>query len=322
MPEPRTLTVDPATRRGMVSDLWWANVRSLYGPKGLRYLLAGLVVLTLWRNVVAALAVIGLLVLARMGAWWVRLARTMSKRLPDGQVVSVGHTSGGELVIRDTDEVWLPRGSAVTVQRIGSVTIVHGRSVTAVVPTDLLTDEDTAFLEGHGTEPPPGAATDAPPGLPLSLEITAGVQDDLVRARRRSYLRSGEFGVLLLLPVLLFVVMVAIAEPRTTLVTVLVTSIPAAFGLAGLQRSCAALRRTFPVGHTLRAGADEDGLVLNVVHGALRMGWSDFQAHRLGRRTVELRTRKGRPLSNLTLPREIFTPAGLQLVTAAVPRSF
>ena len=82
------------------------------------------------------------------------------------------------------------------------------------------------------------------------------------------------------------------------------------------------LRRAYPVGHTLRARADEDGLVLTMVHGALRVHWSDFDAHRLRGRSVELRTRKGRPLGNVTLPVDLFTPLSLQLLQTAVPRSF
>jgi hypothetical protein len=50
--------------------------------------------------------------------------------------------------------------------------------------------------------------------------------------------------------------------------------------------------------------------------------WSDYQAHRLRPPVIELRTRKGRPLANLTLPLELFTPEALQVLRSAVPRSF
>jgi hypothetical protein len=322
VPEPLTLTVDATTRRRMVTDLWLHDVRTLRGRRLLSYLAAGWVVLLVWHDVVGTLAVVALLILGRVAWWWVRLTRRMAKRLPTGQVVSVGHTEGGDLVIRDTDEVWLPRGSALTVERIGSVTIAHGRTVSAVVPTVLLSDEDAAFLEGHGTQAPAQTATDEPPDLPLSVEITEQIQDDLVRARRQSYLWSGEFGITLVTPLLLFALMVAIAEPRTTLIAVLVVSIPVALGLNTTRTSCGGLRRLFPVGHVLRAGADEDGLVLTMVHGTPRLRWSEFQAHRLRERTLELRTRKGRALRNVTLPRDLFTPMSLQLLTLAVPRSF
>lgn len=322
MTAPLTLTVDAATRRRMVRDLWWHGVRTLRGSRLLGYLAAASVLLAVWHDVLATLAVVALLLLGRVAWWWIRLNRTLTKRLPTGQVVSVGRTTGGDLVIRDTDEVWLPRGSALTVERIRSVTLVHGRAVSAVVPTVLLSEEDAAFLEGHGTQAPTVPATDEPLDLPLSVEITTQVQDDLAHARRRSYLLSGEFGIVLVLPLLLLALMGPIAEPRTTLVTLLVVSIPAALGLNGMQQSCAGLRRAFPVGHVLRAGADERGLVVTMVHGALRLRWSEFEGHRVRDRTVELRTRKGRALRNVTLPRGLFTPPSLLLLTTAVPRAF
>lgn len=322
MPESSSLTVDAALRRRMVTDLWRHNLRTLRGPGILRYVGAGAVVLLLWHNMVGALVVAGVLLLGRVGWWWARLSRNLTRRLPVGQVIHVGHTPAGELVIRDTDEVWLPRGSATSVQRIGSVTMVHGRAVGAIVPTALLTDEDAAFLEGHGAVPPEQPATEEALALPLSVDLSKQVQDDMVEARRRSYLRSGEFGMVVALPVLLFVTTVFIARPQTTLAVTAACCIPIAFALNGMQRSCAALRRAYPVGHTLRARADEDGLVLTLVHGALRVHWSDYEAHRLRVRTVELRTRRGRPLRNLTLPVALFTAEGLQVLRTAVPKSF
>ncbi|GAA2168748.1 hypothetical protein [Pedococcus bigeumensis] len=124
------------------------------------------------------------------------------------------------------------------------------------------------------------------------------------------------------LPVLLFLATVFVARPQTTLALTAACCIPIAFALNGMQRSCAALRRTYPVGHTLQGQADEAGLVLTLVHGALRVPWSDFQAHRLRPPVIELRTRKGRPLGNLTLPLALFTPEALQVLRTAVPPSF
>jgi hypothetical protein len=322
VPEPLSLTVDVAVRRRMVTDLWLHDLRTLRGAGLLRFAAPGCVVLLLWHNVVAALTVVGVLLLGRVAWWWIRLTKNLGKRLPTGQVVSVGHTSTGDLVIRDTDEVWLPRGSATAVERIGSVTVVHGRAVGAVVPTALLSDADAAFLEGHAATVPEQPPTDEPLDLPLSVEISEQVQTELVEARRRSYLLSGEFGMVVALPLLVFAITVILARPLTTLLVTAVLSIPIAFALGGMRRSCAGLRRAYPVGHTLRARADEDGLVLTMVHGALRVHWSDFDAHRLRERTVELRTRKGRPLGNVTLPLDLFTPLSLQLLRTAVPRSF
>jgi hypothetical protein len=322
VPESSSLTVDAALRRRMVTDLWRHNLRTLRGLGILRYVGAGAVVLLLWHTVVGALVVAGVLLLGRMGWWWARLTWNLTRRLPIGQVVHVGHTRAGELVVRDTDEVWLPRGSANSVQRIGSVTVIHGRAVGAIVPTALLTDEDAAFLEGHGALPQERPATDEALPLPLSVELSKQVQDDMVEARRRSYLRSGELSVVVALPVLLFVTTVFIAKPQTTLVVTAACCIPIAFSLNGMQRSCAALRRAYPVGHTLRARADEDGLALTLVHSTLRVHWTDYEAHRMRARTVELRTRKGRPLGNLTLPSALFTADALHVLRSAVPKSF
>lgn len=322
MPQPHSLTVDATMRRRMVTDLWRHNLQTLRGPEIFRYVGAGAVVLLLWHHLIGAVLVTGALLLGRVAWWWIRLTRNLSRRLPTGQVIHVGHTPAGDLVIRDTDEVWLPRGSATSVQRIGSVTMVHGRAVGAIVPTALLTDDDAAFLEGHGAAPPEQPATDEPLDLPLSVALTERMQDDLVEARRRSYLRSGELGIVVALPILLFATTVFLARPVTTLAVTAACCVPVAFALNAMQRSGAALRRAYPVGHALRARADEDGLVLTMVHGALRVHWSEYEAHRLRARTVELRTRKGRPLGNLTLPLELFSPAALQLLRTAVPKSF
>ena len=160
------------------------------------------------------------------------------------------------------------------------------------------------------------------PDLPLSVELDERRQGEMVDARRRSYLLSGEFAMVLALPAVACAVMAFVARPQTTLIATLALYLPVAFALAAMQRSCEALRRAYPVGHTLRALVDEDGLVLTMVHGALRVRWSEYDAHRLRARTLELRTRKGRPLGNLTVPLELFTAEALQLLRTAVPRSF
>lgn len=306
----------------MVTDLWLHNLRTLRGAGSLRYVAVAAVVWLLWHTLAGALGCAALLLLAKVAWWWAQLTRTLHRRLPTGQLVTVGHTESGELAIRDTDEVWLPRGSATTVQRIGSVTIVNGRAVSAVVPTALLTDADAAYLEGHGSATPAQAATDVAPDLPLSVELDERRQGEMVVARRRSYLLSGEFAMVLALPAVACAVMAFVARPQTTLIATLALYLPVAFALAAMQRSCEALRRAYPVGHTLRALVDEDGLVLTMVHGALRIRWSEYDAHRLRARTLELRTRKGRPLGNLTVPLELFTAEALQLLRTAVPRSF
>ena len=158
--------------------------------------------------------------------------------------------------------------------------------------------------------------------LPLSVEISEQVQVDLVGARRRSYLLSGEFGMVVSMPLLVFVVMMLVAAPQSTLIATALLSIPIVFALNGMQRSCAALAAAYPVGHILRARADVNGLVLALVHGALRVHWSDFEAHRLRGRTIELRTRKGRPLANVTLPVGLFTDEAMRVLRGAVPRTF
>ncbi|KRF24429.1 hypothetical protein ASG95_07735 [Phycicoccus sp. Soil803] len=306
----------------MVMDLWVREVRRRWAARPYWVLMAGFVTLLVVHRFLVVAAVVVVLLAARILWWWTRLTRTLGRRLPDGQLVSVSRTADDQLLIRDSDEVWLPRGSAVLVERIGSMTVVHGRAISAYVPSALLSEADAAFLEGHGASAPAHETTEAAPDLPLSVELTPQVQAAMVAARRRSYLRSGEFGIVVAPLVMLVALSAFLAKPATTLLVAVACCLPMAVALNGMQRSCAALRRAYPVGHTLRARVDEDGLVLTMVHGALRVRWADYEAHRLGPRVVELRTRKGRPLRNLTLPLELFTPEAFQLLCTAVPTSF
>ena len=324
MPEPLTLTASPDLRRRMVTDTWLYLLRT----QGLVVLpgvvVVGTVVLFLSHSPAAALATIGVLAVVRVGLWWARQTRAMRKRLPDGQVVSVGHTPTGDLVIRDTSEVWLPRGSIRSVVRIGSVTVLQGRAINTLVPTALLSDADAAFLEGHADGLPVSDRTDDALVLPLSTRITPRVQADLLHAYRRSFFASGEFGIVAAVPVLALVLSVLVGKTLTPLFlfVFLFCCFPAGLQLARVERVLSVVKDSFPVGHTLGARLDVDAMVLGFPHGALRLPWSRYQAHRLRPRTIELRTRKGRPLANTTLPLELFTPEALQVLRTHVPKAF
>jgi len=85
----------------MVMDLWVREVRRRWAARPYWVLMAGFVTLLVVHRFLVVAAVVVVLLAARILWWWTRLTRMLGKRLPDGQLVSVGRTADDQLLIRD-----------------------------------------------------------------------------------------------------------------------------------------------------------------------------------------------------------------------------
>jgi len=185
--------IDRARHGRLVHDLMFQLIAS---PRGRRRLLALAVVsLVIGRlggswllgaNLTAVAAVVQLLY------WRIQMGRSMRRGLGVGQRVAVAYADSGELTVADvTGQIWLPRSSAFIVLRKGDIVTVLGRATSFVLPGELLTEADIAFLEGHG-EAPEEPTTPGPP-LPLALEVTPAVQSQIVEGATRVIATSADF---------------------------------------------------------------------------------------------------------------------------------
>jgi hypothetical protein len=133
----------------------------------------------------------------RPAGWWVGatvvalVALGAGRRLWYTGLVSTAWAADGELVVADvTGQYRLPRGSVLVVRRSGRNANVYGRSLSFVLPGELLSDDDVAFLEGHAAGPVPAPAP--PSGLARSLVVTEDVQAHLVADATRVVLLTAD----------------------------------------------------------------------------------------------------------------------------------
>lgn len=253
--------------------------------------------------------------------WWIRIRQSLRDGLGVGQTVSTSYTAWGELTVTDiTGTISLSRGSAVVVTRTRDRVSVWSRTASFTLPTELLTDQDIAFLEGPGEAP---ADSSAPvPVLPLGLVVTPNIQARVMAAAVRVRTRSADT----LFPFL---------TPTLLLTIVAVTRSLFYFTLAGLfllicigqylqARQCAriACRSQYPLGATIRAQVTPEHLVVQALTGTLHMRWSEFTARRLTKEALFLRRDRRRPETTLVLPRELFTDDALTDLAKSVPRAY
>lgn len=182
----RSLTIDRARRARIVRDLVYDVARARPGSWWVGATVVALIALAVAGNV--WWAGLGLLIAAasiQLVVWWVAAARGTRHGLGVDDTVSVGFAPDGLLVFTGRrGEFRMARGSAQLVRRSGRNATVFGRSVTLVLPGELLSDQDVAFLEGHG-EPADTSAEDAAPVLPLRLRVTDAIQRQIVSAATR-----------------------------------------------------------------------------------------------------------------------------------------
>ena len=262
-------------------------------------------------------------VAAQVVVWWVQAVRSLRSGLAVGQTVTIGYAESGDLTVIDVEgQVWLPRGSAMAVVRWRGLATVLGRTISFVLPGELVGEEDVAFLEGHG-ELPPGAELSGPV-LPLSLEVTPQVQDQLVSQATRLVTTSADF----LVP---FVLAVPMAGLFAVFENWLWVGIVAGFyallavpAILALRRTRRGLRATYAVGRTIRAAVTPEHLLFSTPLGTRQLRWSDVETQRVTPDAVLLRRRRA-PLTTTrteVLPRALFTPDDLAALVAAVPRRF
>lgn len=319
----RTLTIDRGAKAHAVRELMRQCLAS--GPGRRR--LALIAVLALFSIPLFSSWVLGVgfglvLAAAQVGWWRIRVGKALRKGYQVGQTISVGYLESEEFtVVDEVEQVMLPRGSVMQVVRRGGVATVLGRSISLVLPSELLTDADVAFLEGHGRAPeePRSPA----PRLPLALEVTPDIQDALVAAKTRVIVTSADFLLVPLVTTPVFMFFASYMHSWRFFAGVLVFCLASwTPQLRFLLRSRQGMRVLFPVGYTMRAEVSPEQLSLAYPHGTVLLPWSAFQAHRITPGAVLLRADRGKPGRTRVLPRALFAEASLAQVSTYLPRRF
>ena len=322
-PEWHTVTIDRAAKGRAARELMRQCLASRPGRRRLAFIaVLAFLSVPLFSSWLLGLGLGLVLASAQLGWWRIRVARSLRRGYDVGQAITVGYLESEELTVIDqTGQVMLPRGAAMTVLRRGGVVTVVGRSISFVLPSELLTDTDVAFLEGHGEVP---AAPKSPaPRLPLALEVTPAVQEALVAAKTRVIATSADFLLVPLVTTPLVVFFAAFAQSWRFMVGALVFCLACQVPqLLWLSRSRTAMRAVFPVGFTIRAEVGEDHLALASPHRTILLPWSSYQARRVTDRVVLLRRERGKPGTTQVLPRALFPDDALGRVATHVPRTF
>ncbi len=317
-----SLTMTRARHTRMARDL---VVQIIASSKGYgRLALLAVVALVIGGLASGWLLAVGLavaVVLIQVLYWWVKVERSMRAGLGVGQTITVGYASTDELTITDvTTQIWLPRGSALIALRYRSAVIVLARGISFVLPSELLTDGDIAFLEGRGEVPREPTASG--PWMPLAIEMTAEIQAQLVERTTKVIATSADFlmpwvAAAMLLTFAALTRSWAIFVP--TAVFCLVITLVTLPQLVEVRRQ---VQRAYPVGTTILAGVTPEHLTLATSNLTQRMPLAGFYAHRLTPRTVMLRRHRRRPVGTYVLPRALFSPEALSDLATGVPRRF
>ncbi len=319
----RTQTIDRAAKGRAAREL----MRQCLASRPARRRLAVIAVLAfvsvpLFSSWLLGLALGLVLAVVQLGWWRFRVARSLRRGYDVGQTITVGYLESEEFTVIDqTGQVMLPRGAAMLVLSRGGVVTIFGRSISFVLPGELVSDTDIAFLEGHGEVPT--APKSPAPGLPLALEVTPAVQEALVAAKTRVIATSADFLLVPLVTTPVVVFFAAFAHSRGFMVGAvlfcLACEVPQ---LLWLSRSRRATRTVFPVGFTVRAEVAAEHLALANPHRTLLLPWSTYHSHRLTPRVVLLRRERGKPGTTQVLPRALFSDDALAVLAAHVPRTF
>jgi hypothetical protein len=271
----------------------------------------------------AGAAALTVAILAQLGVWWVRASRSIRRGMRLGDTLTVSY-SDRELVVVDwTGEVRLPRGSVMLARRTGHNVTIYGRSVSFVLPGELLTAEDVAFLEGYAGPAEPGPQEAPPPALPLRVQVTDTIQHQLVAAATRWTVTTADFLVPLVAAgsVGALAVVTRVWGFLWVAGFLLALALPGSFQIAKLR---AALREVYPVGRTIAARVTPEELTLTLRHGSQTTPWGAFEAVKGTESVVLLRFRRRRfgTARILVLPLALFRAEDVRTMAKAVPGRF
>jgi hypothetical protein len=274
--------------------------------------------------IVAVVAVVGWAVLR-----WLHLGRTMRHGLGVGQPITVRQRLDGDpaVVVTDvTGEVELGRGSVLLVTRFRSSVTVHGRQLSFVLPTGLLTESEIGFLEGDLVTPEASAEPASGPAsaLPLSLTVTEDVQQRAGAAIVRAVALSADALLPVVVSVAFLVLGAALRSGPWFTVGAVIAAVCALTTPRGALRARSMVRASYPVGRTMRAEVTPDSMTTELDAVVLSVRWEMYDARRVTSDAVLLR-RKGPFLSPdvfSVYPRDLFDDASIETLAAALPRTF
>jgi hypothetical protein len=318
----RALTIDRARKARIRRD---SVLQAINAPRGMRRLavpgvIAGAVGLAAsgWPAAVLML-VVG--ILGQIGWWWLRLGADLRAGLDVGQTVRLDYATSGEISLTDiTGQLWFGRGSVMTVLRYRGNAIVVGREMAFVLPRELLTEADIAFLEGHGPAPQEGTALG--PDLPLSCEITADVQRRLVAASTRVIAGSADFLMPWISALFVIGVVAYVGSARAIAGTVAFGALLVLPGVRGILRTRQRMRLTYAVGLTVRADVTDERLLLSLKHSTRPLPLRDFS--RIGVTTDVVLLRRARRVLAVDrteiLPIALFDAEALTTMSTVISR--
>jgi hypothetical protein len=291
-----------------------ALTRTLRGSAGLVVLLTacgvGVAQAALTGSLLAG-ALVGTATMAVVGAvsLW-SATRAFRRMAPAGQVLTSRYDAHGRLAVTTgIGTSHLTPGTVDRGGRSGSLVQIRLRpgGRWALLPGELLTDEDLCFLAGNdGVNATLGPT---PSALPLATMPTHLVSRQTQRDLRGALLRRSwrTPGTRLLLGLAVIGVACAALTPTLpTLAALGVGLLLMAFGLAG---PALAVRRHTPVGQLLRAEVTPEGLVLHQGESESVLPWSSFRSCDVSHRAVVLVLRSG---AVIPLPGDLFP--GTELV--------
>jgi hypothetical protein len=231
--------------------------------------------------------------------------RSIRLAAPPGQVLTTAYDGEGRFVLTTAlGTAVLDAGSADRVRR-GRTTVAfryrRGRAW-ALLPTELLTDDDARFLLGQHDEDRHLPLT--PQRLPLVHVVTPQSQRGVQAAVTRLALRSAD-GVMSTIGLLLFGAW-AVAAPG--LVSVTLAGAMAVGFLAFLTGPALRVRRVLPVGQLILADVTERGLTVHQDLERAFLPWRSLRSVRVTRQAVVLGAGAA---GEVALPRELFPGSDL-----------
>ena len=256
--------------------------------------------------------------LGRLAGWMWRVAEGTRNGLEVGQTVSAGYDDQGRLVVVDAvEQAILPRGCCYLVARRRGLAVVVTDPRTFILPGELLTDADIAFLEGRD-QPRHG------PELQVSLVVTPEVQSKIVTRATRVVLTSADFLLPFVVLAIFLAVAVAVGSSKFAIGSVVVLGLLALGGVGGILGSREVMRAAYIVGRPVTGAVMTDHFLMSLVGGVRLYPWKSLRAHRVTTDAVLLRRRTGFMMRTVTeiLPRELFTDEALGQLAARLPRRF